>query len=121
MLINVLILSYLSNFIAMSSKPVREHLKKGNHSKTQDTYISDRTKREHRARQSLFTPMEKANLWSENTGLPYFQLFLDKDGDLIIYSNNGDKETLFPKMQPLEIMSLTLQQIYDKMKVAIQR
>merc|ERR1712232_147136 len=95
--------------------------KKGNHAKTQSGYIPDRTKREHKARQSLFTSMEKASLWSENTGLPYFQLFVDKDGDLILYSTDGDTQSLFPGMSPGEIMSLSLLQIYNKMRDAISR
>jgi len=49
--------------------------------------------------------MEKANLWSENTGLPYFQLFIDKDGDLMIYSSNGDRQTLFPEKSVEEILN----------------
>ena len=80
-----------------------ESPKKGNHTKTSNSYILDRTKREHRARQSLYTSMEKANLWSENVGLPYFQLFPDKDGDLMIYSSNGDGNTLFPDKLPEEV------------------
>merc|ERR1711874_14283 len=95
--------------------------KKGNHSKTVTAYIEDRTKREHRARQSLFTSMEKANCWSENCGLPYFQLFVDKDWDLILYSSNGDKKSLFPEMSPAEIMALSLHQIYIRIKDSINR
>jgi hypothetical protein len=100
----------MQNTITSPRSPTSTHrsTKLGNHHASVDGYIGAKIHREHKCRQSLFTTVDKANIFCANTGLSHFQISTDKDGDILIYSNNGDFGQLFTTNDVQQILRLTV-------------